>query len=342
MGSRSKKTSKSKSTGIKSNVLNFFSNITDHSKCITNEVLDSKIFVKDRIGTESAYGEVFLGCYLASCKTKLAIKKIAFTEKEYQLRENPFNLKVLNYSPSWAEIYFLKLCGQIVEQGICINLPKYYNYYICNKCNYSNLSISEKIRKQNTCAIVPVELADGDFKTFINSDQQIYKLFCAYFQIFAGIYALQKYLGARHNDLHYGNVLFKKVKKGLFEYIIDGKKYYIENNGLLFYIWDFGMTTVPGTIGSKVSETKESLYEDYDRILSMVIPDKKDHNNKEIATYLYTLINSLIKKSNTPKELILSYLELVSAKSPGSNKVIGSSNLDKHFKSAEVNLLIKK
>lgn len=335
-----KKTSKKKSSGFpkeKKTVIafkNFLSKSKDNNKCIKENFLDEKILIKNRIGTDSAYGEVFLGCFPKSCTTKLAIKKIAFTDKEYSLKDDPFNLRVLNYSESWAEIYFLKLCGELFEQGISLNVPKYYKYYLCNSCDYANLAISDRVRNYRKCAIIPVDLADGDFKLFINSDQNIYSLFCAYFQIFMGIFTLQRYFNMRHNDLHYGNVLFKKVKKGLYEYVLDGKKYYVENNGINFYLWDFGMATIPGTVEhEKNTETEETVYDDYLRILSMVIPGKGDANNKEIGKYIYLLIKTMIDKASSPKDLMISYLTLISSKTSGSAKVVGVCNLDKKLQS---------
>jgi hypothetical protein len=43
-----------------------------------------------------------------------------------------------------------------------------------------------------------------------------------------------------HNDCHWGNFLYHKIKKGgYFHYKIFDKDYYLENLGFLWVIWDF-------------------------------------------------------------------------------------------------------
>jgi hypothetical protein len=52
---------------------------------------------------------------------------------------------------------------------------------------------------------------------------------------------MQKYYKMMHNDFHYGNILIDTSIKpvGYFVYSINGKKFYIKNNGILAKIWDF-------------------------------------------------------------------------------------------------------
>jgi hypothetical protein len=51
-------------------------------------------------------------------------------------------------------------------------------------------------------------------------------------------------LGIRHNDTHYGNFLYHKIKPGGYiKYTIKNETFYVENLGYLWVIWDFGIST---------------------------------------------------------------------------------------------------
>ena len=64
----------------------------------------------------------------------------------------------------------------------------------------------------------------------------------AYFQIFSGLYSLQKYTNIYLEDIKFENILVKKVKKDYIHYIIDNNNYIISNCEYLFVLSDFGFT----------------------------------------------------------------------------------------------------
>ncbi len=79
------------------------------------------------------------------------------------------------------------------------------------------------------------------------------------FQVVAGLYAMEKFYNASHNDLHYGNVLVHQVPPGgYWQYKINNKIYNIENMGYLFVLWDFGMTHIKHKIKGMKAKRNET------------------------------------------------------------------------------------
>jgi|APGre2960657404_1045060.scaffolds.fasta_scaffold00294_14 hypothetical protein len=309
--------------------------------CIKNGVLDDKINIIGRIGTDSAYGEAYAGCFPKNCKNSIAIKKIPLTYNEYLYKDHSENKEVLNKSESWAEIYFLKLVGSLNKQNIIGHVPNYYKYYICNDCSYLNENISKKIRAEGKCIILPNDLADGDLKYFINNYKlSISKLFDSYLQIFMGIYAIKKYFGIQHNDLHWGNILFKKVPNGVNKYTINKKNYYVPNNGMLFFLWDFGMSTIPGVIEPRKASSSKKDNEDYLRIISMMLPDSPTSGSKSKSSVeslnknlaldtTYLILKSYVKNFSDKTKMMEYYLDKAAVPYKKGLVITGKYNLDK-------------
>jgi hypothetical protein len=79
-----------------------------------------------------------------------------------------------------------------------------------------------------------------------SSDRSADEWFSMIFQVFAGIYAIQKYFNMSHHDLHPDNILCYEVQEGgYWKYIIDSKIYYVPNKGHLFILWDFSFGLIP-------------------------------------------------------------------------------------------------
>jgi hypothetical protein len=109
----------------------------------------------------------------------------------------------------------------------------------------------------NSCVLLINEYAnEGDLKNWLKiknwsqdesrTDEEWHVMF---FQVFAGLYALQKHFDLTHHDLHWGNVLVHKIQPGGFlTYKIDDEYYKIPNIGYLFTLWDFGYAHIPGKL----------------------------------------------------------------------------------------------
>lgn len=155
-----------------------------------------------------------------------------------------------------------------------------------NKSIMDYLNILNDTTITNSCILVVNEFADeGDLINWLKTKRSIEEWMVMYFQVFAGLYTLQKYFDMTHHDLHWGNILVLKINKGGYLYYkIDDIYYKIPNIGFLFVIWDFGYATIPNKIEPPPSDTpdtpdKESRYcVDYYRILNAIIWNNEDNN----------------------------------------------------------------
>jgi len=139
------------------------------------------------------------------------------------LKEQPINYK------SRLEYDMLKKTTDLVINKVTQNVPMIYNTLDCNN----------KI-------IMYCELATNDFSKWyydVHTDEEWLSFL---FQLWSGVYVLQKHLNLVHNDLRYGNVLFHKINKTdeYWKYTIDDDDYYIPNCGYVFVIWDFGSSHI--------------------------------------------------------------------------------------------------
>lgn len=214
--------------------------------------LTDSLILLTRIGSNSINGEVIKTCfpnnaigYCDDSSVLLATKKIPLSEKDIQFIKKHDTKDTLVTSP-WVELACLELCKHLVQNNICPNLPLYIKYFICDKCNFENIQILQGA----PCIYLINEYANGgDLKEWCKSYRTGSEWMIMYFQVFTGLYSMQKYFNIRHHDLHWGNVLVHEVKPGgYYKYIIDSVVYYIPNNGYIFTLWDFGYARSPGKL----------------------------------------------------------------------------------------------
>ena len=89
-------------------------------------------------------------------------------------------------------------------------------------------------------------MVNGNFKNFIYDNSVTNSLLLnALQQIMISILSFHHFTdGYFHNDCHYKNFLFYKIKPGgCFHYNINGIDYYIENIGFLWSTWDYGLVS---------------------------------------------------------------------------------------------------
>ncbi len=324
--------------------------------CITKTgKLISKIKILSRIGTESLMGEAFSACYPIKCKYSLAIKKIPLSSKDEKFIKDQTSKKALVNSPVWAELFFLKLTNFLVINKVCPNLPFYYTHYICKNCEYQNPNLSKENKE---CVIVINEKADGDLKNFIILETKKYLeegsgkegikktillVLVAYYQIFMGLYCIRKYFNIWHHDLHWGNVLFHRIKStGYIKYIVNKKEMNIPNIGYLFVLWDFGFSRIPKKIEPKMYKNnyknENSSREDFTRISSMLLKDDLQTSTilDGIGKYLFNLcINTIKTNKDIPELLNKLYkdIEILSENNVNKGNVIDTFDTDKILKS---------
>jgi len=193
--------------------------------------IGDKIILKKKIGTNSKNGIV----YLCSFKDK--------TKKLYK-----YSIKIALYKKSLKkEINILLKLKEAVLNNTCPHFPIIYGVLICD--NYKNIykkniSLYPLVIKDNidkTFISIINELANGDVRNFIYKfyNKDIF-LENALAQIYISLLFFYKNTKSFHNDVHWGNFLYHKIKPGgYFHYKIFDNDYYIENLGYLWIIWDF-------------------------------------------------------------------------------------------------------
>ena len=109
-----------------------------------------------------------------------------------------------------------------------------------------------------------------------------------------------------HNDTHYGNFLYIKIKEGgCFHYKINDDDYYIENIGYIWMIWDFGNSRELSKVSKGLFIEDYMLINLFMRKRDLEMEKNKDFNNHNIygnndryAGYMddtITIPNSIIK-----------------------------------------------
>lgn len=146
------------------------------------------------------------------------------------------------------EIEVLNILTNLSINKECPHFPIIYNYLECN----------EESKKYS--AII-TEKADGDFNNFFKEKYNDYELIKnAIEQIIMSIYFFNNLTGYYHNDCHFGNFLYFKIKKGGYlKYEINGEKYNIKNLGYLWIIWDFDRSSLNSSSKIKTTDIKRFI-----------------------------------------------------------------------------------
>lgn len=178
------------------------------------------------------------GCYGNVYKTNIENKPFAMkvTALDNKAIEKPYDPSV----GCWHEVHFLyEILRPIIEKRICPNIPLLYHIYSCPECC---ITIDNE-KKKGPCVSSLIELADGNLKNFLSKKPKLEELHSCLFQIFAGLYTIQKYTQIMNFDVKKENILFYNVEPGgYWKYNIFGQDYYVPNYGKLFVLNDFGIS----------------------------------------------------------------------------------------------------
>jgi len=273
--------------------------------------IGSKIILDKKIGTPSAYGIVFLSHFKSNVKYGHKFDKL-----------NKFAVKITNQAlDNKKEIQILKQLTRYVIELKCPHFPISYGSLKCDNPNIkSNNSddylivknkhknktyLPEMINKNKKFLIQINELASGDFHSLFNRPNNI-DAFNAISQILISIMFFNNYTKMYHNDAHTGNFLYHKIKPGGYlHYNIYGKDYYLENQGYLWVIWDFGFVTHQSA-HRKIGTTKiyKAVNTDFNTIMNAMA--YYNANFKLDIRAFKTLLNTEI----TPYHYITDYSKL--------------------------------
>lgn len=327
--------------------------------CPSNQnLLSSKILLMKHIGTPSINGEIWQSCTFWNCsktgcsctnKHTIALKKIPLTPEAVEHLADYYydDVEAMKFDV-FAEIMCMHLCKILVENDVCPNLPVFFKYYFCEDCKFSNPSLVKYFKyakmDQVVCALLLTEYASlGDLKNWLKEKRSVEEWFNMFFQVFVGLYAMQKYFDLTHNDLHWGNILVHKIQPGgYFKYIIDGRDYYLPNIGYLFVLWDFGYAHIPGKLEPKPKNAtvKNRLSVDIKRIMNVIDWLPKEYGidaPKEIINFIedYEIPNILVD------DIFHSYEFDRFRKLPPESDIIKKFSLDKKIKTGKYEWFLK-
>ena len=274
------------------------SNLNDYDNgdelCIESKRIGDNIIMSHHFGTPSVYGEAWIAMLANKQKIKFAVKKIPLTIKD--LTQSYTKKQLASGTSVWGEMSAYMLCRVLILSKVCPNLPLIYKYMWCNECSF----INKNIRPRNgPCLLVLNELADGDLKMYLEKHIQIWShelVINCLFQVTAGLYAMEKFYGATHNDLHYGNVLVHRVTPGgYWQYTINKKVFNVENIGFVFTLWDFGMTHIQGKVKGRRSKKGETDIGRISSIMMDLLSTNKAKKFSKMGNAPNTLLQNLVK-----------------------------------------------
>lgn len=291
-----------------------------------NNVINKNVLLQERIGTDSIYGRVYKSCTLSSsgkCNQHRAVKVI-YSPEVVKYKKAPFLKKTLDRSSVYTEILLCKLVDFLYSKKLSPCLPGFFKYNAC----YKTSSVS-----------IVSELANGDLKGLMQQiTPPVETMISVYFEIFAALYVMKEFFGIEHDDLHWGNVLFKKtpVKKGNYrKYIISGSSFIVPDTGITPIIWDFGLSYIPGKIKQKIQkdETHRGEYEDYSRIVTMLIDSDKEINGiyDNMATSIYNTISEFIRNDIPPVKLVMRLGSMVNKILLDRSENVSSSDISRVY-----------
>jgi len=215
--------------------------------------IGNRIILDKKIGSSSKYGSVYLSHYRHQTNRKFG-HLIKFATKIIDLNKirNQIEYSILE-----------DLTIVVISEG-CPHFPITFGKLTCTDNNAATSKYSSdpdnSFYKYKSLFIFS-ELANGDYKQFYRIYYENTKFILnAFVQIILSLMFFYKYINAFHNDAHYGNFLYHKIKPGgYFHYTIDGQDYYLENIGFLWVIWDFGLIT-PFTNSKSINNNKYGEY----------------------------------------------------------------------------------
>jgi len=240
--------------------------------------IGDKFILKERLDNNDSRNSVtYLSNYIDKSK-KL---------NNFAIRISANSLKTIR------EEKILRTLNNLVLKDICPHFPLFYTTFKCDnfldfkkkhplKLDTDTQNFLEiKNKKSNSITIYPKfirknkknkmliflnELATGNLNTFIKDfSKDSVLLENALAQVYFAIMFFHNKTGMYHNDAHWNNFLYYKIKPGgYFHYKIFNEDYYIENLGYLWIISDFDLAT-------PFNEIKEYIARDYYRIIHAFI-----------------------------------------------------------------------
>lgn len=186
--------------------------------------------------------------------TTYLVKKIS-NKKKYALKTQKILKSYITGGTKyymWRELRFYLWINKLIKSDQNFFM-KMFDYKFYPNCSYSNNNqpdaknkIVKKLIKSKHCLDLLLDLKDGTLSDLLKSNKNkhvfsLKQIYSMIIQITYICYLLNK-SGYIHNDLHYGNIAYKKIpydKKITIN--INGNKYKIKSFGYQWSIIDYGL-----------------------------------------------------------------------------------------------------
>ncbi len=267
----------------------------------------NRIILDKQIGSNSVFGIVFLSHFKTNIKYGTKFDKLnKFAVKiTNQTKENKNEVKVLE-----------DLTKQVIDFK-CPHFPISYGHLRCNNSraksdNLDDYSIvkdkhkkkklfPELVNKNKSLLIQINELAAGDLNNYLNLNKNK-NISNTIVQLILSILFFNDFTKSYHTDLHAGNFLYHIVKPGgYFHYNIYGEDYYLENQGYLWVIWDFGLIK-PFTENNKYGPTNYNYSINFDYVYILDAIEYYDDILTSDDSTLRKQLSNIINKYNNIKD----------------------------------------
>ena len=182
--------------------------------------INNKINLYKKIGTESAFGVIYLTSIVNSFGGFTIASKVMPNNED-----NTNEIKIMKF-----------ITDKIILKKKSKHFALMYKHAICYKIPFVD---------KNRIVCVN-ELAHGDLKTLMETEEILKDdnvMMNLLFQTFISIGTLHNSVGYVHKDTHHGNFLYQKNNdEGYYEYYFNGKSYYLKSCGYNIMIYDFGLS----------------------------------------------------------------------------------------------------
>lgn len=196
---------------------------------------------------KGSFGQVYRATLNTGHDDQLVIKEAYLRTDEKRVLK-----KATDKNQKWEAIQknsyprenmILDLVNQLLLSRRCPNFVYVYNMAMCDGCRVQRLFDDSSRSASGSCYVTFMESADTDLDhvDLVNFEEQLSVLY----QLLIAVYAIHRYYAIWHRDIKTSNVFVQLIKPGgYFEYVIEGKTYYVKNTGVVAYLADFGVSEV--------------------------------------------------------------------------------------------------